>query len=132
MSKHGDRVPEETFVLLRGGWYPIVDKMFTGLALHYPDVRIRSLIARRGWLHIDYALPTNATHDWIRHSKVDKWFQGFITANTAGPVTAYIGRLPTSGFRVDATQSSTTASSVKNASRPSSGGFANTSKPRTS
>lgn len=82
VSKHGDRVPDELSVLLRPGWYPIADRLFMALALEYPGVRIRSLAARRGWLHVDYALPTGGQHDWLRHSHFDKWVQRFVTEST--------------------------------------------------
>lgn len=77
VARHGDRVPDELSVLLRRGWYPIADRLFTAIAREYPDVRIRSLIARRGWLYV--TLPTNGQHDWLRYSRFDKWLQGFIT-----------------------------------------------------
>lgn len=79
VARHGQRVPEDACVLLRPGWYPIADRLFTRLALEYADVRIRSLVARRGWLHVDYALPTNGMHEWIWHGRFDKWLQGFVT-----------------------------------------------------
>lgn len=82
VSKHGDRVPDELSVLLRRGWYPIADRLFTAIALEYPDVRILSLVARRSWLHVDYALPAGGQHDWLRHSRFGHWLQNYITQST--------------------------------------------------
>lgn len=103
VARHGDRVPDEMSVLLRPGWYPIVDKLLTDVAREYPDVRILSLVARRGWLHVDYALPTGGMHDWIRHSHFGKWLQGFITESTMTCEHCGSGRglhWPAADFRV--------------------------------
>jgi len=76
--KHGARMPPESEVFLRKGWVPLVDRMMTGLARDYPDVRILGIVSAT-WLQVDYSLPSGGNHDWVRHLSFDKWLQGFVT-----------------------------------------------------
>lgn len=76
-AKHGDRMPAESEVFIREGWFALVDRLLTDLTRDYPDARILALTAA-GWLHIDYSLPSDG-RGWTRHVTFDRWLQTYIS-----------------------------------------------------
>lgn len=77
MLRHGDRMPLEQDVAIDAASYPYVDRLLADIALEYPDVRILSIIATAGGLHIDYALPSGGDDDLVLHARFDEWLRRY-------------------------------------------------------
>ncbi|MBB6510944.1 hypothetical protein F4695_004336 [Rhizobium soli] len=79
-AKHGDRMPRGYGLLIRRGWYPLIDRLLSETGHRYPHVRIDTLRGYGGWLRIKHTIPDST--GFIERSEIEKYLQGYVTEST--------------------------------------------------